>query len=491
MKLNKILLCILSFCALNASVWSQDYQTFRSTDVHYFRENNEGMMLASQIVGKMLIAGDSIFYPFKSFRFDSPYYDGLLTSGWMGKKIIVQPDGLNLFFNKDLDTITINTQAEIGESFTFYNYDSGTTIEATVVSIEEEMVLDVLDTVKTFVLSSDEPSFDFEEHSFRIGKNAGILDVFPFYSFPEKYAPMYGNGTESESYQLVGQLYPRKGITKPTKSDVRNLNVGDVLQYTKYNSEWVDEFWTRRLTVLSKVAIGLDGAYFTLEQYEHHHRVDYSDEDNPYYDAFSTTIINYSADLSDDFITEQLIPEKDYRKIFSGIGYNDYSFALVYNEPCGFKEVFRSEGSWLHDEFDPTGTVGEPRVRKFTHVSNGLYSYSSFLIAGYDYVSKGESFSSSIIDGTICGSGNFLSTEKEEKEKVLKVYPNPTNGNFNVNIVGLYDVQLYTIDGRLVYTKSQQSSPQIELKRDIPNGTYFLVITKNQKMYNEKIIVNN
>ena len=172
-KLSVLLLICSNFCI------SQYYQTFTSTDIHYFKEDNAGLILASQIDSCDYVEGDSILYPFTSFRSGGPE-DYVETPSWMGAKIIIKNDGKNLFFNRDLDTITIDTWADMGESFTLYTYESGNTIEATVTSITSEVIFDELDSVKTFTLSSTEASFDFEIPEIRIGKNTGILDVYPF-----------------------------------------------------------------------------------------------------------------------------------------------------------------------------------------------------------------------------------------------------------------------------------------------------------------------
>lgn len=72
---------------------------------------------------------DSIFYSYKTIRnndtastTDCQY---LVGPNWYGEKVIIKNNGENLFFNKDSDTIHIQTQAHFEDTFLVYVYPSG------------------------------------------------------------------------------------------------------------------------------------------------------------------------------------------------------------------------------------------------------------------------------------------------------------------------------------------------------------------------------
>jgi hypothetical protein len=465
---------------LSITASAQNYQTFQSSAVNYYRENNEGFILASQIDSSDFIAGDSIFHPFTSFRFGGPG-DLIETPGWMGKKIIITNDGVNLFFNQEMDTIFIDTQAGLGDSFTFYKYPDGTTVEATVSEISEELIFDILDSVKTYVLTSDNPSFDFDSPSFRIGKSAGLLDMYPFYSFPQLYEPIYGPITVAEKYEIVGQLYPRKGITKPTFFDMNDMEVGDVVQSYSYHTA---NNYNKRFTILSKSIIHPDTIEYEIERYQNHH-FDGISEEFPSFDSLSTVIFDQTLPISDDYVTEQLIPEKDY-----GEGIGDYTFSLYYNEPCGYHEEFKSWGSY-REEGDSIGVIFEPVITSKLIYSNSFGPYSTYYHnTGTDILDYGGVFKSSKIGGTICGEGIFLKVNKETDSKDIVIYPNPTKGNFAIDISGSFDLEIYTIDGRQIYAKTNLTSPNSIDANTLPNGTYFIIISQNGHVYNGKIVIS-
>jgi len=72
----------------------------------------------------------------------------------------------------------------------------------------------------------------------------------------------------------------------------------------------------------------------------------------------------------------------------------------------------------------------------------------------------------------------------------ISVYPNPTNGLFNVNGINDCKIEIMDISGREVYnsyTTSNNTSIDIS---DFDKGVYFVKIVKeNEVVYNQKIIV--
>jgi hypothetical protein len=484
MKHFALLIFISITGLISPSALAQDYQAFKSSDVHYYRENIAGLILASQIDSSEFISGDSIFYPFRSLRFGGPL-DFIEKPGWMGEKIIIKDNGINLFFNEASDTIFIDTQVNLGETFTFYTFESGTTVEATVTSITEELVFDVLDSVKTYELSSDEPDFDFETPSFRIGKTSGLMDIYPFYTFPHKYAPINGPVEINERYELAGQLYPKKGITKPSLNDLNNLEIGDIIQYETY---YTLNLITVRLTILGKTFIDPENVEYEIERHQNHH-FDGVSAEYPDYDSLSTITFIDTFSITEAFATPQLIPEKDYGlDISEDDYYTDYTLALYYNEPCGYHEFFKSWGS---QRSDSTGIIFEPTIRSRSIYSHALYTYTTYYHnTGTDIYDSGAIFKSTKHGELICGEGIFLGLDEMVKNEQLLVYPNPSNGNFKIDLEGIYKLQLFSLDGRMVYAESNLSDQGMTRVDFLPNGTYFLVISQNGLVYNQKVVIN-
>ena len=81
---------------------------------------------------------------------------------------------------------------------------------------------------------------------------------------------------------------------------------------------------------------------------------------------------------------------------------------------------------------------------------------------------------------------NFVSSS-------IKVYPNPTNGNFTLAFKGLnqVDVMIYDILGKPVYSSST-SSKNIQIHNDgrFKSGIYLIrIVGDNQRVYNKKLVI--
>jgi len=78
----------------------------------------------------------------------------------------------------------------------------------------------------------------------------------------------------------------------------------------------------------------------------------------------------------------------------------------------------------------------------------------------------------------------------------IKVFPNPSNGNFQVQINNSQAAQklnlgIYTVRGELVFAKSdiqQQNVTNIEIS-DLPKGVYLMKLNGRKEFYSRKIVV--
>ena len=84
---------------------------------------------------------------------DVAYYT-MLGASWMGTYMLEQPDGNDLFFNLEGDTIRINTLAGAGESWTLLRWNNMERLEATVSAVVIETVLGTSQLVKTLTLQA-------------------------------------------------------------------------------------------------------------------------------------------------------------------------------------------------------------------------------------------------------------------------------------------------------------------------------------------------
>jgi endonuclease I/chitodextrinase len=77
-------------------------------------------------------------------------------------------------------------------------------------------------------------------------------------------------------------------------------------------------------------------------------------------------------------------------------------------------------------------------------------------------------------------------------QKDFKIYPNPSNGDFNIifdDSNGVHSVEIFSILGQKVYEKENSQSASI-LVTNLQKGTYLIKVTKDSKSRTEKIIIN-
>lgn len=85
-------------------------------------------------------------------------------------------------------------------------------------------------------------------------------------------------------------------------------------------------------------------------------------------------------------------------------------------------------------------------------------------------------------------------TQTLEFQGDIKIYPNPVIDQVridigNLNILGGYGVNIYTITGQSIYSVSNQNNPQISIDlSNIPNGVYIVNIITQEGVKSHKLI---
>ncbi|MDP6908563.1 MAG: T9SS type A sorting domain-containing protein, partial [Flavobacteriales bacterium] len=102
---------------------------------------------------------------------------------------------------------------------------------------------------------------------------------------------------------------------------------------------------------------------------------------------------------------------------------------------------------------------------------------------------------------TVDGTGSWATTVQdlgipisitESEEMEVKVYPNPSNGQFMVELIGVEGtarVQVMDMAGRMVYAEgvNLNGNFRTNLDLDVANGTYLLQIATEEGLVTRKI----
>ena len=88
-----------------------------------------------------------------------------------------------------------------------------------------------------------------------------------------------------------------------------------------------------------------------------------------------------------------------------------------------------------------------------------------------------------------CYSGLGIETLSQ---KDFKIYPNPSNGDFNIvfdDTNGTHSIEIFSLLGQKVFEKNNIESSSISVM-NLQKGTYLIKVTKDSKSRTEKIIIN-
>ncbi|MFI5196347.1 MAG: hypothetical protein ACHQD8_04595, partial [Chitinophagales bacterium] len=254
--MKRVLLILILFSAYFSK--AQNYQCLQSGVKHYFTNGN-GYLRGIRIDSVKTSGSDVIYYPFHTSRGRYPYaagFNALLDSNggsWLGKKVIQRNNGTFLFDNLWGDTVIINTQASIGDTWVFCKDTSSLYYYANVLSIDTMTVLGVLDTVKTIIINAyngttlitADPVNNFQ---IVLSKNHGFVHTFDLYTFPyhapdSNYARGFDYYLDALIHNSTAPFIPTQSnstfalvqLTNPTGSQLYDWNVGDVFEYSVCN----------------------------------------------------------------------------------------------------------------------------------------------------------------------------------------------------------------------------------------------------------------
>lgn len=243
--------CITLFWV--GTLHAQNYQTVQNGTQQFFEKSNN-QLFGVGVESAILSNSDSIYSLVKTYQDDM--FDGYCTdtASWLGLKIQLSPNGDNVFYNTDNESITIKTTANLNDTWTLYTFSNGNYVEATLTAITHDIIVgSVMDSVKTITLQTKNSQGNNITHlvnnkTLKFSKNYGLIKTLKLFEFPTNLADDY---TFVDNSNQIGNY-------KLTPTMAYDYQIGDIFQYRKLTGDnhYHKEYTYTQYTVLNRT----DGA---------------------------------------------------------------------------------------------------------------------------------------------------------------------------------------------------------------------------------------
>jgi hypothetical protein len=433
-----------------------------------------------------IINGDTIIYHRFNQEFEiayETYYDTTYQmnftycfstndTGFLSYNTILQDDGMDVYFNRFHDSIFIQTQANLNDSWIFHQDSSGHYFEATVSNIINDNFLGLTDSVKIITLQAKDSSGNLissphDTLDIRISKHYGLVKGFNLFRFPYgvttgEYTP---NDTTFKSINLIGLPQHNAGIKNLTAADIYDYNIGDEFH-------WVTSSPSRSYDIMV-----INGKQFSITG------------DSVFYDVFLRKYaFTWTNNGSNSFFEFDTLFIGDTTMIFdvSENGSID-TYPQHYDEDSVITYIQSIDGTQKVINYgdNVTWNVGCDITEFYfggrtTYYKGIGYTYE---YGGRNIYGEKREFVYYNKNGNIWGtplnidSLSTVSTNTIEKQNVsLKVFPNPATDLLNFQLeepINNAEIRIYSTLGQLINTQNiNDTNTQFNVS-EWQNGMYF------------------
>ncbi|UKN01408.1 T9SS type A sorting domain-containing protein [Paracrocinitomix mangrovi] len=480
---------------IGTTTYAQNFQTINSSSINYYISSSQEYVLASRIDSVELQGSDSVFYSFKTMR-DNPALSQndpckfYLGDSWLGPKIEIKSNGQNIFYNKDMEPIVIETQAAVDDTFLVYHNTLGDSIWGTV---SNEVLLNVFgetDVVRIIDLFANY-NLPFANPRIVISESNGFIEMYPPYSFPNIYGGAssvtydndYPEGFDG-NYHLVG--INDQGLTKPRVMDVYNHEIGDLYQFysshTYPDGSFEETFFERK--IINKFFWQPDSMiYFVQDNSETTFYPANNGQSVVTSTGGSITQVGY---YNVDEWHRPGLPEE-----FDGInGWN----TLFVNECGDIQETHRQQPITVSST-DGCASIDNALPSYLTSNINGIGELDTVGEAqmGTEFFAAEVSFYNKNNGIYTCGSQQFLQIENTvEKEFEFGVFPNPTSGDVYFDLEDeINNAEVTVVDdiGRIVKSLNMkmQNKQYLDLN-DVDAGLYTIIVRSDDGVFQQRLL---
>jgi hypothetical protein len=274
--MKKLIFPLLLLCA--STVVAQNYQNVCTPGITFYKNNNNTFLSFRRDSVIPVGSNDTIFISYRAIR-GIQNTSCLDTTGGsvLGRKIFKAQSGWFYLFNKSNDTLKINSQATLNQSWRFCPLPGNGYIEAKVTSIITDSVLGTTDAVKVIAFQAKDAGNNNLAHILnqkfiKLSQHYGLSRMLDVFSIPY----------DTTFYILAGKSFPAMGIQNLTSQEIYNYNIGDEFHFSGWASS---AGWSKIIKVLARTDYGNDSVKYTMERCQKTSSANY-----PYYSTIHDTI---------------------------------------------------------------------------------------------------------------------------------------------------------------------------------------------------------
>lgn len=471
------------FVLMTFQIAAQNYRTANTTQTTYYEQT-----IGWQTVNIPFKAdnfnvqsnGDTLIY-FLEILDNSVYTDSLqlcidtASTPSQGEKVLLKPDGTDIYYNENNEPITIKTTANLGE--TWLLFDENIKIEATLSQIAMQNVFGVMDSVKTLTLQvfdnlNTPISHSLNGEIFELSQHFGFVSIPNFYHFPNDI-----------KRNLKGVQNPKLGVYNITRNDVYNFNVGDEFHIEEGN---IFSKHYYKVFILSKQLDANNHWEYTYDVVRHVFW-EYN------FDTNSDTAIELSGTVPQQLLPQTIVDLSALPMIFyqdsSGIG--GYSKIEPSNINNRVQKVF-DEAFWESDDGCwGYGFLSISYLNTYIEGLGGPYGGSSSgnaIMATLKYYKKGNEIYGTPIDFDLIMPTENIIGESEN----LKIYPNPAQDFITIELENQanfdYNILIINNLGQIVQQDILNQNVQQIPVNHLPKGIYTLRIENEKTVFVKRFI---
>lgn len=458
----------IAMMSVGSVAFAQNYSVLQAEKTFLY-EGSEGYIYGMRVDSVSQQGDDVIFHLLKNLQAVNGYCYIPEGPSWLGDKILIRPNGESVFYNINIEPVTIKTQANLNETWICYT-SASVSFRATVSSIEEGEVLGLSDTLKTIsfqAINANGQNIDHAVNAFQVvlSKDYGMQKTLNFYNFPQHYVGFFLKLMQQMT--LVGFNQPETGIQDLSWKEVHDYEVGDILHieaYTKFinynsNLQTLQRF-------LGKQILG-DTIVYQIE--EKKKRSLLHSGNNTFNASIDT--IDFYVGVNPDF---EVVPGVAYSVNFVEDGYDvnhlrqgphdtnkvmgSGLFVVPYFDTCYDYVII--DGCTENNEY--IKGLGGPYFRCFNFPEEEM---ERKLV----YYKKGDIEWGTPIDFNV---GNITPGLAEHE---MNIYPNPTNGMTYFSFNGInssLEISIYSVTGKEVM-KQTTVNHAVDLSF-LPKGMYLV-----------------